>query len=79
MKKIPIKDVIEQTQIEPYDNSTTAWRQVLNKHRNATHQQLLDALNHAVAFALLWTDEDHPIIRNSKAVVDAASFVEVSE
>jgi hypothetical protein len=79
MRKIPIEEVIEQTKLEPFDKSTAAWCQLLNKHRNATHQQLLDALNNAVAFALLWTDEDHPVVRNSKAAIEAASFVEVEE
>jgi hypothetical protein len=82
MKKIPIEEVIEQTEVVPYDNSTTAWRQVLNKHRNATHQQLLDALAKAVSIIedeYPATDCRHPSKCGLYKDIDAASFVEVEE
>ena len=44
-----------------------------------THQMLLDALINSNAFALLWTDEDHPVVLKAKKAIEAASFVEVEE
>ena len=88
MKKVPIEEIIEQTKIEPYDKSTAAWCQLLNKHRNATHQMLLDALinaNQALELAVEhgthflksgFCTETFGIMQES---IEAASFVEVEE
>lgn len=76
--KIKIEEVIEQTKIEPYDKSTTGWFQILNKHRNATHQTLLDALKEV--YYVLSTGDDRSF--NPQRIVnaiEAAAFVEVAE
>ena len=76
MKKVPIEEIIEQTKIEPYDKSTAAWCQILNTHRNATHQMLLDALKYADNLLRDRYDHNSPCIIET---IEAASFVEVSE
>jgi hypothetical protein len=77
MKKIPIKEAMNEINNNKHCDGLLAWS--TSDHCKRNHGKLLDALNNAVAFALLWTDEDHPVIRNSKAAIEAASFVEVEE
>ena len=85
MKKVPIEEIIEQTKIEPYDKSTAAWCQILNTHRNATHQMLLDALKLAeIALVDLGACPDAECdcpraLPTVVAAIEAASFVDVEK
>jgi hypothetical protein len=75
--RLKIEEVINEIKTNPHYDQCL--RFALRDHYEKTHQMLLDALNNAVAFALLWTDEDHPVVRNSKATIEAAETMEFEE
>jgi len=69
-----LEEVIEQTQIQPYDKSTAAWCQVLTAHQKKTYLNILNALiraeQHVKGIATRNPNVDW-IINDYKAIVDA--------